>query len=62
MHGTDEKFVTALADEVRADRSLTERDRASTMQLLCLVSAAILGSDETADAHGGALGHVRLRC
>lgn len=45
MRGTGEKFVSALADEVRADRSLAERDRASAMQLLYLVSAAILGSD-----------------
>jgi hypothetical protein len=45
MRGTDEKFVSALAEEVRTDRRLPEHDRASTMQLLYLVSAAILGSD-----------------
>jgi hypothetical protein len=45
MRGADEKFVSALADEVRSDRTLAESDRTSTMQLLLLVSAAILGSD-----------------
>jgi hypothetical protein len=45
MRGTDEEFVGALAEDVRTDHNLTERDRASTMQLLFLVSAAILGRD-----------------
>jgi hypothetical protein len=45
MRGADEAFVRELADEVRTDRGLTKRDRRSTMQLLYVVSAAILGSD-----------------
>src|SRR5262249_31259679 len=45
MQGADEAFVHELADEVRSDRSLARRDRRSTMQLLYVVSAAILGSD-----------------
>jgi hypothetical protein len=45
MRGADEGFVRSLADEVRTDRSLSKRDRQSTMQLLYVVSAAILGSD-----------------
>lgn len=45
MRGADEAFVRELADEVRTDRGMAERDRQSTMQLLYVVSAAILGSD-----------------
>src|ERR1700759_2574264 len=45
MRGADEGFVRALADEVRTDRHLANRDRRGTMQLLYVVSAAILGSD-----------------
>jgi predicted transposase YdaD len=45
MRGADETFVQTLADEVRTDQGLTERDRQTTMQLLYVVSAAILGSD-----------------
>lgn len=45
MRGADEAFVRSLADEVRTDRSLAKRDRESTMQLLYVVSAAILGVD-----------------
>lgn len=45
MRGADESFVRSLADEVRTDRSLATRDRESTMQLLYVVSAAILGVD-----------------
>jgi hypothetical protein len=45
MQGADEAFVRGLADEVRADRGMAKRDRQSTMQLLYVVSAAILGSD-----------------
>jgi hypothetical protein len=45
MRGADEAFVRGLADEVRTDRGLAKRDRHSTMQLLYVVSAAILGSD-----------------
>jgi hypothetical protein len=37
-------FVRSLADEVLTDRGLAERDRRSTMQLLYVVSAAMLGS------------------
>jgi hypothetical protein len=45
MRGADEGFVRSLADEVRTDHSLSKRDRQSTMQLLYVVSAAILGSE-----------------
>ncbi len=45
MRGADEAFVEELADEVQTDRGLTRRDRQTTMQLLYVVSAAILGSD-----------------
>ncbi|HEX2688447.1 MAG TPA: hypothetical protein VHN14_17575 [Kofleriaceae bacterium] len=45
MRGADEAFVRALAEDVRTDRSLAKRDRQSTMQLLYVVSAVILGSD-----------------
>ena len=45
MQGANEAFVQSMADEVRADRSLAKRDRQSTMQLLYVVSAAILGVD-----------------
>ena len=45
MRGADEAFVQELAGEVRSDRRLSKRDRRSTMQLLYVVSAAILGSD-----------------
>jgi hypothetical protein len=45
MRGADEAFVRELADEVQADRGLAKHDRQSTMQLLYVVSAAILGSD-----------------
>lgn len=45
MRGADEAFVRELADEVRTDRRLSKRDRRSTMQLLYVVSAAILGSE-----------------
>ena len=45
MRGADEAFVRELADDVRTDRGLAKRDRQSAMQLLYVVSAAILGSD-----------------
>jgi hypothetical protein len=45
MQGADEDFVRTLADEVLADDELTKDDRQSTMQLLYVVSAAILGTD-----------------
>jgi hypothetical protein len=45
MRGADEAFVRTLAEDVRTDRGLTKRDRQSAMQLLYVVSAAILGSD-----------------
>jgi hypothetical protein len=45
MRGADESFVRSLADDVRTDRSLATGDRESTMQLLYVVSAAILGVD-----------------
>jgi hypothetical protein len=45
MRGSNESFVRELATDVLADRSLAERDRRSTLQLLYIVSAAILGSE-----------------
>jgi hypothetical protein len=45
MRGADEELVQSLAEEVRTARSLTRRDRQTTMQLLYVVSAAILGSE-----------------
>jgi hypothetical protein len=45
MRGADETFVRGLADDVRSDRGLAQRDRQSAMQLLYVVSAAMLGSD-----------------
>jgi hypothetical protein len=45
MRGADEAFVRGLANEVRTGSGLAKRDRQSTMQLLYVVSAAILGSD-----------------
>jgi hypothetical protein len=45
MRGADEDFVRELAEDVRTDRGLTDRDRQTTMQLLYVVSAAMLGSD-----------------
>jgi hypothetical protein len=45
MRGADARFVRGLADEVRTDPGLTSRDRQSTLQLLYIVSAAILGSE-----------------
>jgi hypothetical protein len=45
MRGANESFVRELATEVLADRTLSKRDRSSTLQLLYIVSAAILGSE-----------------
>jgi hypothetical protein len=45
MSGADEQLVRELAEEVRTDRTLPEPDRQTTMQLLYVVSAAILGSE-----------------
>lgn len=45
MRGADETFVRELVEDVRSDHRLSERDRQTTMQLLYVVSAAILGSD-----------------
>jgi len=45
MQGADEPFIRGLADDVRADRKMTRRDRRSATQLLYVVSAAILGSN-----------------
>lgn len=45
MRGADEAFVRTLTEDVVADRTLTTRDRRSTIQLLYFVSAAILGSE-----------------
>jgi hypothetical protein len=45
MRGADEALVRSLAEEVAADRRMAQRDRESTMRLLYIVSAAILGTD-----------------
>jgi hypothetical protein len=45
MRGADEAFVREIAQQVLTDRQLTEHDRRSTLQLLYIVTAAILGSD-----------------
>ena len=45
MRGTDEALVRSLAEEVQTDRSMPPQDRQTTMQLLYMVSAAILGSE-----------------
>jgi hypothetical protein len=45
MRGADEAFVRSLAAEVRTTSELSERDRETTMQLLFLVTAVILGSE-----------------
>ncbi|HEX8108627.1 MAG TPA: hypothetical protein VF516_12925 [Kofleriaceae bacterium] len=45
MRGADEAFVRTLAEDVRADRTQPQSDRQSTMQLLYIVSAAILGAE-----------------
>jgi hypothetical protein len=45
MRGADEAFVRGLAEEVLADRTLAASDRQTTMQLLYVVSAAMLGSE-----------------
>ncbi|HEX4417345.1 MAG TPA: hypothetical protein VH165_05570 [Kofleriaceae bacterium] len=45
MRGADEEFVRDLTAEVQADHTLSVRDRADTLALLYLVSAAILGSE-----------------
>jgi len=44
MRGSGEEFVRELASEVQTDAELSARDRQTTMQLLYLVTAAILGS------------------
>jgi hypothetical protein len=45
MRGADEAFIRELADEVRTDPRLAPHDRRSTIQLLYIVSAVILGSE-----------------
>jgi hypothetical protein len=45
MRGADEEFVQTLAETVIADRTLDEDDRETTIKLLYLVAAAILGQD-----------------
>lgn len=45
MRGADEAYVRSLVDEVMADRRMAPHDHESTMQLLYIVSAAILGED-----------------
>jgi hypothetical protein len=45
MRGADEPFVRELAHDVRGEPTLSARDRQTTLQLLYVVSAAILGSE-----------------
>ena len=45
MRGADEELVRSLAAEVKTSKRLRKRDRETTMQLLCLVTAAMLGSE-----------------
>ena len=45
MRGADEALVRELADEVRDDGGASPGDRQTRMQLLYVVSAAILGSE-----------------
>jgi hypothetical protein len=45
MRGADEGFVRSLTEEVVADRRMAQHDRHSTIQLLYMISAAILGAD-----------------
>lgn len=45
MHGADEELVRELVDEVRADTGLSDEERATIMQLLYLVTAAMLGRE-----------------
>ncbi len=45
MRGSGEQLVRELANEVHTDEQLSARDRQTTMQLLYLVTAAILGSE-----------------
>jgi hypothetical protein len=45
MRGADEEFVQSLAYDVQMDRTMTQRARKTTMQLLYTVTAAIFGVD-----------------
>lgn len=45
MHGANEAFARKLAQELQADRVMSESDRQNTTQLLYVVVAAILGSN-----------------
>ncbi|HEX3473469.1 MAG TPA: hypothetical protein VHT91_00435 [Kofleriaceae bacterium] len=45
MRGIDEELVRKLTDEVRTTHRMTQRARESTMRLLVVVTAAMLGSD-----------------
>ena len=45
MHGADEAFVRSLVEEVQTGRRLAQPARDTTMRLLYVVSAAILGAD-----------------
>lgn len=45
MRGADEEFVRSLAEEVRTTEALSKRNRETTMQLLYLVTAVMLGSE-----------------
>jgi hypothetical protein len=45
MRGADEELVRSLADEVRAAPRLSEHDRQTTLDLLYVVTAVILGSE-----------------
>ena len=45
MHGADEDFVAGLAEEVVMSPTLAPPDRKSTVNLLLMTAAAILGSE-----------------
>jgi len=45
MRGADETFIRELAEKVQADPRLAPHDRRTTIQLLYIVSAVILGSE-----------------
>jgi len=45
MQGADEAFIRELVDKVQTDPTLAPHDRRTTIQLLYIVSAVILGSE-----------------
>jgi hypothetical protein len=45
MQGSDEAFIRELVEKVQTDPTLAPHDRRTTIQLLYIVSAVILGSE-----------------